>query len=144
MEHTLQFLTKVGNISKEIPRIHLKQSCSETDEKLQYFKMYCFIKTVNCGFSLSETETVSDSQTENMELETKEKTEQIEEATVSEVETKTEVQEEKKSDIQSAPKTKVQDKWGIAQSIVVTITRLFILQILQVVKHLQLVLVVIM
>ena len=102
--------------------------------------MYCFIKPVNCGFSLSETETVSDSQTENMELETKEKTEQIEEATVSEVETKTEVQEEKKSDIQSAPKTKVQDKWGIAQSIVVTITRLFILQILQVVKQLQLVL----
>ena len=39
--------------------------------------MYCFIKPVNCGFSLSETETVSDAHTENLELETEKKTEQI-------------------------------------------------------------------
>ena len=76
--------------------------------------MYCFIKPVNCGFSLSETETVSDAPTENLELETKEKTEQVEETSVSEDENKTKVQNEEKSDIQSSPKTKVQDKWGIA------------------------------
>ena len=76
--------------------------------------MYCFIKPVNCGFSLSETETVSDEHTENLELETKEKTEQVEETSVSEDENKTKVQNEEKSDIQSSPKTKVQDKWGIA------------------------------
>ena len=54
--------------------------------------MYCFIKPVNCGFSLSETETVSDAPTENLELETKEKTEQVEETSVSEDENKTKVQ----------------------------------------------------
>ena len=76
--------------------------------------MYCFIKPVKCGFSLSETETVSDTPTENLELENKEKTEQVEETSVSEDENKTKVQNEEKSDIQSSPKTKVQDKWGIA------------------------------
>ena len=50
--------------------------------------MYCFIKPVNCGFSLSETETVSDAHTENLELENKEKTEQVEETSVSEDENK--------------------------------------------------------
>jgi len=82
---------------------------SEKKEKIKPFIMYCFIKPLDCGFSLSEVETETVTEPEKVQGD-----EQVSQVETALTETKTETKEEQKSDTQSQPTTKVQDKWGIA------------------------------